>query len=150
MTPAKKQKPIVYAAHPMTTYGTAIEAFALGRISELVPGATVVNPATRYVDSVHWQTDWPRLLPTLSCLVVFGDEDGSIGTGCLKELANAWWLDIPVAMLDGAGVAHRLAEMTVRPDQMRDPCRTVSLVPGRRVDLALLIARRPARWRRKP
>ena len=84
-------RPLIYAAHPMTTYGTDLERAALARIGELVPTAKVVDPAVRYRDSAHWLIDWPKLLPTLAALVVFGDVDGTIGTGCLHELVDAWW-----------------------------------------------------------
>ena len=93
------------------------------------------------MDSEHWQTYWPLLVPTLSGLVVFGDRDGSIGTGCIRELADAWRWDLPVALLDLEGRARRIRQLTLRPDLIRDPWRTVSLVQGRVVDLARLMVR---------
>jgi hypothetical protein len=145
-----RRRPLVYAAHPLTTYGTALEAVAIRRIQDLIPVAELINPAIRYVDAEHWQDDWPRLLPTLAGLVVFGDEDGSIGAGCLKELADAWRWDLPVAMLNGNGQAHHLSALTIRPDGVRDPCRLTSLIAGAGVDLALLIDRPRYSMRREP
>ncbi|MGA8725559.1 MAG: hypothetical protein WB565_10990 [Acidimicrobiales bacterium] len=83
-------RPLVYAAHPVTTYGTELERMAIKRIARLAREAEVINPATRYVDGAHREADWPRLVEGLSAVVVFGDEDCAIGAGCLKGLADAW------------------------------------------------------------
>ncbi|HXY27311.1 MAG TPA: hypothetical protein VEH82_03450 [Acidimicrobiales bacterium] len=79
------EAPLIYAAHPMTTYGTPREARALARIAELAPHAEIVNPAARYRDSAHWQADWPRLLAHLSGLVVFGTGAGPSGRGAFRS-----------------------------------------------------------------
>ena len=81
MTAVRKRRPRIYAAHPMTTYGMGIEAFAIARIAELLPGVDVINPATRYMDSEHWQTYWPLLVPTLSGLSCSETRTGPSGQG---------------------------------------------------------------------
>ena len=116
----------------MTTYGTEREATALARVAELAPHAEIVNPATRYRDNAHWQSDWPTLLPRLAGLVVFGDQAGAIGTGCLHELTDAWWRGIPVAMLDGRGACRQVAGFRVLSLRVRTCGRTGFLVPGPR------------------
>ena len=131
-------RPLIYAAHPMTTYGTDLERAALARIGELVPTAKVVDPAVRYRDSAHWLIDWPKLLPTLAALVVFGDVDGTIGTGCLHELVDAWWQGVPVGMLDDQGLVRRVSGLRLLPDVTRDNCHTAFLVPGRQANLSRL------------
>jgi hypothetical protein len=42
----------------------------------------------------------PRLLPTLSALVLFTDEDGCVGVGCLKEIADVIGSRLSVYLLD--------------------------------------------------
>ena len=53
---------LIYAAHPMTLYGTARETRILARIASLAPDATVINPAVRYRDTNHRHQQWPRLV----------------------------------------------------------------------------------------
>jgi hypothetical protein len=69
---ATGRAPLVYVAHPMITYGIPREAKALARIAALAPGAEIIDPATRYSDTVQWQHDWPLLVPQLAAVVVFG------------------------------------------------------------------------------
>ena len=136
---ARPAGPVVYAAHPVTTYGTDLERTALARLAELLPGATVIDPCDRYRDAEHWLEDWPALLPTLSALIVFGAPDATVGTGCLHELADAWWCGMPVAMLDRAGALRHLVGLRMIADADRDRFRTATLVPGQPMDLAPLI-----------
>ena len=124
--------PLVYAAHPMTTYGTPREARALARLAELAPYAEIIDPANRYANNEEWRADWPRLLPLLAALIVFGDRGGAIGTGCLHELTDAWWRGIPVAMLDDQGGCRHVAGIRVLSTRVRTCRRTGFLVPGPR------------------
>ncbi len=124
--------PLIYAAHPMTTYGTPREARALARLVELVPHADIIDPAIRYASNDEWQADWPKLLPQLAAVVVFGDRGGAIGTGCLHELVDAWWRGIPVGMLDGSGQCRHVAGIRVLSSRVRTGRRTGLLVPGPR------------------
>ena len=135
-----RDRPLVYAAHPVTSYGTDVERRALDVIASWVPGARVIDPAIRYRDTAEWLDDWPILAPTLAALVVFGDGDATVGTGCLSELADAWRHGIPVAMLDAAGLFRRLSGLRILPDAVRDRFRTARLVPGGRVDPGRLLA----------
>ena len=116
----------------MTTYGTPREAKALARIAALATGAEIIDPATRYRDTSHWQLDWPRLIPQLAALIVFGDEGGAIGTGCMHELTDAWYHGIPVAMLDGRGACRHIAAIRLLSPGVRTCRRTGFLVPGPR------------------
>ncbi len=130
MRARRSGRPLVYAAHPVTTYGSELERRALDRIAKLAPGAKIINPAERYWSSADWLSDWPHLLPTLSALVVFGDEDGAVGTGCIHELADAWFRGLPVSMLDGQGEFRLIASLSISPARRRSPLRTAFLVPG--------------------
>lgn len=66
---------------PWQPMGRPKKARALARLAELVPCAQIINPATRYASNVQWQADWPKLLPNLAAVIVFGDRGGAIGTG---------------------------------------------------------------------
>jgi len=132
--------PTVYVAHPVTTYGTARERDALDRISDHVAPAQVIDPATRYGSNADWLTDWPGLVSTLSCLIVFADTDGTIGAGCLRELTDAWHLGIPVALLDDQGDFRHVSILRIVPPRRRTASRTAVAVGGRRFDLSSALA----------
>lgn len=83
------ERPRVYCAHPITSYGTEHEAACLAALANLLPSAELINPFGRYRTNRGWRRSWPRRLTTLSSVVVFGEEDGSIGVGCLREVTDA-------------------------------------------------------------
>lgn len=91
----------VYAAHPVTSYGTEHEARSLAALRALLPDCEIYDPAGRYRREHGWRRAWPGVLASLSGLVVFGAKDGTIGTGCLRELTDALAWGLPVAGLDG-------------------------------------------------
>jgi len=128
--------PLVYAAHPVTTYGTDRERDSLARIGCLVAPAQVVNPAAHYQSNADWLSDWPGLLPILSGMVVFADADGTIGTGCLRELSDAWCVGLHVALLDDRGALRHISTLRIVPACRRTAARTAVVVGGRRFDLA--------------
>jgi len=131
-----RQRPLIYAAHPMTTYGTPREARALARIASLAPGAEIIDPAARYSNTAHWQHDWPRLVSQLAALVVFGDRGRTLGTGCIHELADAWWQGVPVAMLDADERCRQVVGLRVFSERIRTAWRAGALIPGRPLVLA--------------
>lgn len=124
--------PLVYAAHPMTCYGTDHERDRLAVLAERFPGAEIVNPATRFRSSAGWLRAWPRMLPTLSTVVVFADEDGCIGAGCLVEIADACRLRVPVLLLDDAGILRELVSLNLLPPGERDAWQAAWPVGGER------------------
>jgi hypothetical protein len=131
-------RPRVYVAHPIVTYGTARERDCLATLKRLLPEVEIYDPAGRYRTNKGWQGAWPRVLTTLSGLVVFGTRDGTVGLGCLREIAGARRFGLLVAMLDHrcharayAGLAPRTRAPTSR--------RAAVLVPGKPVDLRDLL-----------
>jgi hypothetical protein len=126
---------LVYAAHPMTIYGSQFEAKALARIAALAPSAQIIDPAVRYQSTAEWRRDWPRLVGRLSAVLVFGDRQSSVGTGCILELTEAWRLGVPVAMLDGRGACRHLVALQVLSERERSSRRTAILIPGRPMHL---------------
>jgi regulator of RNase E activity RraA len=84
------------------------------------------------------------VLSTISGLVVFGTRGGVIGIGCVREIADARRLGLPVAILDHrcrartyAGFASLIKAPTSR--------RAAVLVPGGPVDLRELFGLPPAK-----
>jgi hypothetical protein len=95
-----RTRPRVYIAHPIATYGTAWEHACLAALQDLLPDVELYNPARHYADGAIWRRAWPRVLETLSGLVVFPSLDGTIGAGCLRELFDAVACRIPIAGLE--------------------------------------------------
>jgi hypothetical protein len=93
-------RPIVYVAHPMAGYGAPHAAACLAALRELLHGARLIDPAAIYASDAEWQRSWPRLVRRLSGFVIFGAEDGTIGAGCIRELADAIALGVPIAGFD--------------------------------------------------
>lgn len=93
--------PRVYAAHPVTSYRTEHEERCLAALRDLLPHCEIYDPAGRYRREHGWRRAWPRVLASLSGLVVFGAEDGTIGIGCVREVADAVARCLPVLALDG-------------------------------------------------
>lgn len=93
-------RPSVYVAHPMSGYGTPHAAACIDALASLLPRAKLIDPAMVYASDAEWQRSWSRLVHTLGGFVVFGDEDGAIGAGCVRELADAIAMGVPVAGFD--------------------------------------------------
>jgi hypothetical protein len=125
-----RDRPRIYAAHPITAYGSALERERLSLLRRSLPNAEIFDPAGRYATSVAWRRTWPRVLGTLSGLVVFSAADGSIGTGCLRELIDAMATQLPVVGLDGGGL-RQLQGVRLLDDQTRTPRRAAALLLGR-------------------
>lgn len=144
MTAARcPRAPLVYVAHPVTTYGTARERKLLARVADHLAPAQVIDPAVRYRSRAHWLDDWPRLVGSISGLVVFTDVDGTIGAGCLGELTDAWRLEIPVALVDDHGAFRHVPTLRIVPHGRRTALRTAVVVGGRQFDLAAALGQPP-------
>jgi hypothetical protein len=137
-------RPRVYAAHPIVTYGTVRERDCLAVLGGLLPDVDLYNPAGRYSTDAGWLRAWPRVLSTLSGLVVFGTRGGVIGIGCLREIADARRLGLPVAMVDHRCRARAYAGLAL-PSRAPTPKRAAMLVPGEPVDLRELFGLQTAK-----
>ena len=128
----------MYVAHPQISYGTARERDCLAALRAVLPEAELYDPAGRYRTDAGWLRAWPRVLPTISGLVVFGTRGGVIGIGCLREIADACRAGLPIAMLDHRCRARTYAglALTARAPTSR---RAAVLVPGEPVDLRELL-----------
>jgi hypothetical protein len=84
----------------MSSYGSDHAATCFDAIGELLPGARLIDPAAVYASDAEWLASWPRLVRTLKAFVIFGEPDGATGAGCIRELADAVALGVPVAGFD--------------------------------------------------
>ena len=98
------------------------------------PTSDLYDPAGRYSTDAGWLRAWPRVLPTLSGLVVFGTRDGVVGVGCLREIADARRAGLPVAVLDHRCRARTYAGLAL-PARAPTSRRAAVLVPGEPVNL---------------
>ncbi len=98
----------VYVAHPMADYGTPHASACIDTLAGLLPGVRLIDPATVYANDAEWRRSWPRLVRALSGFVIFGAEDGTIGAGCIRELADAIALRVPIA---GFAMGYGLREI---------------------------------------
>ena len=133
----RSARPLVYAAHPMTSYGSQHERAALKAIRRLLPNVRVLDPSSLYVSPGHWLAEWPTLAPTLRLIVLFGDETGSIGAGCIREVADALCLGVAVLVLK-EGELRELRSLRLLPLSRRTRARTAVPVAGPAIDLALV------------
>jgi len=132
-------KPRVYAAHPLNCYRTEWAAECLRRLRRLLRGVELIDPEAKSWSTASWLFEWPRVLGGLSAVVLFPDEDGTIGTGCIREVTDAVFLGLPVWAFDG----FRLVELTgfeLLPEGRRTARQAAVLLRGRRLRPAVLLA----------
>lgn len=128
------RKPHLYIAHPLTSYGTAHERACLDAIADAFREWQVIDPATRYASTGEWLAGWPKLLPTLNGLVLFADERGTVGAGCLREIADALVLGVPIGYYTPCFGVTELAGFDLLPAAMRSAAACAWPVPGEQVD----------------
>jgi len=138
---SKSNRPRVYCAHPITTYGTAYERACFNTLAELLPDVELYDPAGRYKTSAAWRRAWPRVLASLDGLVVFVAEDGTIGAGCLREITDAIVMGLPLAVLE-AGSLRELVALDLVPVSERT--RSCAAWPGAGDLVTWQISERPA------
>lgn len=91
---------IVYVASPLSTYETNRYDDLLGRLQQVMPKADLLPARACFSSKADWRRRWPSVLPTLDAVVFFDDEDGCIGAGTEKEIADAYRSGIPVLFLN--------------------------------------------------
>jgi hypothetical protein len=123
----------------MTCYGSTWTKDALDRLRAALPECEVVDP-----ESVGWDTNtgwlagWPALLAGLDALAVFAADDGTIGAGCLHEIADAIAKGLPVVMLEPDRGLAELAGVSLMPEEERTARRALRLLAGGPLDADVL------------
>jgi hypothetical protein len=128
-------RPPVYVAHPMTGYGTPHAVACLDALGALLPDARLIDPATVFASDAEWQRSWPRLVRRLWGFVIFGAEDGTVGAGCIRELADAIAMGVPVAGFDNGRRLREILSFDLIDEATRSARRTGTMQLGRCVDL---------------
>ena len=93
----------LYCARPLVAYRTDLDRRQLARVAELFPEAEVLDPAAMFTSNAGWLAVWPEIVGTLDLIVLWADEDGFIGAGCLREVTDAMVASVPVVALDWKG-----------------------------------------------
>jgi hypothetical protein len=125
----------------MTSYGSELERRALRQIATHFPGARVIDPATHYLSVRHWLEDWPIMVQALDAIVLFGDETGAVGAGCIREVADALCLDVTVVVLHNDGSLRELRSLRLLPAGRRTRARTAIPVAGAVVEPSEVVPR---------
>ncbi len=120
----------------MAGYETPHAAGCIDALAGLLPGARLLDPATIFASDSEWHSAWPRLVRTLGGFVIFGAEEGTIGAGCMRELADVVALDIPVVGFDPRRGLRDIAGLGFIEGSSRSARRTATLQLGRSVNAA--------------
>ena len=82
---------------PCPSTGPPTAAACFDALAELLPDARLLDPFTIFASDAQWRRAWPRLVRVLGGFVMFGAEDGTIGAGCIWEMADAIAVGVPIA-----------------------------------------------------
>lgn len=129
-------RPRIYAAHPQTSYKTDHADRRLAALARLLPPSRfeIIDPEdAAWPTDAAWRRDWSEILDGLTGLVVFSADDGTIGSGCLRELGDAIAAGLPVAGLDDDGL-HEIEGVSFETVQWRTARRVGALVLGKLLD----------------
>jgi hypothetical protein len=122
----------------MAGHGTPYAAECLDALAGLLPGARLIDPTTIFASDMEWLRSWPRLVRTLGGFVMFGAADGTIGAGCIRELADAIAFGVPTAGFDFGRGLREISGFDLIEVGSRSARRTATLRLGRCLE--------PAAW----
>ena len=134
----------LYVARPLTAYGTDLDRRQLARVAEHFPEAEVLDPAAMFTSNAGWLAVWPEMVGTLDLIVLWADEDGFIGAGCLREVIDAMVASVPVVALDWKGRLRTFAGIHCH-GPLPSPARVGELVYGDLLPPAIMLAALSAR-----
>jgi len=141
--------PRIYAAHPMTCYGTTHARSCLDGIARALPACEIVDPeALAWTTNEAWLVGWREILGTLAGLVAFAAGDGTIGAGVLREIGDALNARVPVVAYSRGGGLMGLADFELLPEKRRTARRYATLQLAGTVRLPWPGDSGHCRWRR--
>lgn len=118
----------------MSRYGSPYAAACFDALAELLPDDRLLDPSTIFASDAEWRRAWLRLVRVLGGFVMFGAEDGTIGAGCIGELADAMALGVPIAGFDLGRGLQELSGFDLIDTDRRSARRTATLRLGRRME----------------
>ncbi len=92
----------IYVASPISTYQTDRYDAMVCRARCHFPDSDILPARDRFASNADWRRKWPVILLTLDAVVFFDDDDGCIGAGTEREIADAQSAGIPVFFLTPA------------------------------------------------
>ncbi len=116
-----RRRPRIYAAHPCSSYGTDHEAACLGYLAELLPEAELIDPPGRYATDAAWLQAWPRLLRSLSALVIFGPRMARWEWAACESWPTLCGPGYLSSGLDSRGLLVELGALRLFPADRRTP-----------------------------
>jgi len=132
MTATIARSSLAYVAHPMTSYATPWAARALAAIATALPGVELIDPeAMGWRTNADWLAAWDGIVEAIDVLVIVAAGDGSIGAGCLRELADALAVGVPVAVLGPEQTLCALGGLDLLDEGERTPRRVAILRVGK-------------------
>jgi hypothetical protein len=102
--PKTGSTPRVYLASPIQTYDSPRYERMVAMVAARFPGAEILEARALYRSHQDWLDRWPVILPTLTALAFFSDDDGYIGAGVSREIDDASAQGIDVWALTDRGV----------------------------------------------
>ena len=84
-----RRRPQLYFAAPLDLFSTVLHRRALFIARRQFSGFRIVDPSRLRWNTAEWLVEWPKLLPQLDALSVLPREDGTVGAGCFREIADA-------------------------------------------------------------
>lgn len=120
----------IYLAHPVNTYATSWSRRGCTEaVRQLLPDADVLDPETMWTSDEEWLAEWPKIVRSLDLLVVFCDDAQTVGTGVLREIADAIAWDVAVLALDPEGRALcDIEAIGLVPERLRTRAEAAELV----------------------
>lgn len=114
----------------MSTYRTPLDGRQLAALARHFPEATVLDPAVMFGSNEDWLAEWPGILARLDLLAVWADEEGMVGAGCIRELADAIGARLPVVAIDRRGLLRSFGGVWANEQLVVDRGRVGRLVHG--------------------
>ena len=118
----------------MSRYGSPYARTCLDTLADMFPDARLLDPSTIFASDAEWRRAWPRLVRVLGGLVMFGAEDGTIGAGCIGEMADAIAVGVPIAGFELGRGLREIRGYDVIDPRTRTPRRAAVLRLGHSVD----------------
>jgi hypothetical protein len=106
---------VVYLAAAKNTYGTRSYRNAVRRIMDEWPRAVVMDTAgCGFVSRADWYLRWPFIREGIDCLVVLGEDDGTISQDTWRELKDSREQGLPCWFVTGDGRLTRAESVRFR------------------------------------